>query len=365
MSVYFQREKLNPSIGKSIDTLINHELAFSLFKQVADTPSPSQSVSYTRGRTIERILNEHLHQPLHFEADYRHTGNIAVMLGENPRALFIAHADEISYLLATEPGGQELRLTPFCSHRAKDGHPVISLRYDLQEHTLKQQASGSLISRTEADRLVPYLLLEQGRAEIGDRVIFDYPAVLEQHLVYGKVDNAAGVTACVLALIALSQLGTTEPIWFVFPDEEEGPPLGNSMFARGARRFVQGLQLPADTLCVVIDGHDTEPEEQPSSSALFVENESLCRGAIMPPALYAEFKDLANQLRRLGVDISENKGYVARSDSPALMEYFRNILLLGYHVKDAHFDDHPPCTSLDAIIAVAKTIVWMTFALKQ
>jgi len=286
------------------------------------------------------------------------------MLGETPRALFIAHADEISYLLGMEPLGEEIRLTPFCSHRAKDGYPVIGLRYDLQEHNLKRKASGSLISRTESDRLVPYLVLKEGSAQVGDRVIFDYPAVLDdQQLVYGKVDNAAGMTACVLALIALAQLKPAEPIWFLFPDEEEGPPMGNSMFARGARRFVQGLELSSDTLCVVIDGHNTQPGKQPGPSALFAENESLCQGVVVPPPLYAEFKGLANHLRSLGVDILENSNRVARSDSPALMEYFRNILLLGYHVKDAHFDDNPPCTSLDAIISVAKTIVWMTLAL--
>src|SRR5437588_6264196 len=117
MPAHFRSENLDPNTGKMIDATINRELAFSLFKHIADTHAPSQSVSYTRGRTIERILNEHIHQPLHFEADYRQTGNIAVMLGETPSALLIAHADEISYLLGTEPLGKELRLTPFCSDR--------------------------------------------------------------------------------------------------------------------------------------------------------------------------------------------------------------------------------------------------------
>jgi hypothetical protein len=366
MPTYFQREKLNPSIGKSIDALIDHELAFSLFKQVADTPGPSQSVTYTRGRTIEQILNKHLprSRQFSFQSDYQGTGNIAVLLGDTPHALFFAHADEISYLLGAEPEGTEIKLTPFCSHGSKDGHPVISLRYALQEQNLKRAASGSIISRIETDQLVPYLLLKEGKVEVGDRIIFDYPAVIDEHnLVYGKVDNAAGVTACLLAIIALGVLESKTSIWFVFPDEEEGPPMGNSMFARGARRLVQRLDLPSDMLCVVVDGHDVEPGKRPSRSALFRENESLCKGAVVPPPLYAEFKEFANHLRHLEIDILENSRRVARSDSPALMEYFRNILLLGYHVKDAHFDDGSPCTSLDAIISVAKTIVAMALAL--
>src|SRR5437660_9820288 len=113
MPAYFRSESLNPNTGKEIEASITRELAFSLFKQIADTHAPSQSISYTRGRTLQRILSEHLPQGVHFEADYRHTGNMAVMLGQNPRALVFAHADEISYLLASEPGGQELRLAPF------------------------------------------------------------------------------------------------------------------------------------------------------------------------------------------------------------------------------------------------------------
>jgi len=366
MPTYFQREKLNPSIGKSIDALINRELAFSLFKQVGDTPGPSQSISYTRGPTIEKILYKHLpySRQVNFQSDYRGTGNIAVLLGDTPRALFLAHADEISYLLGEEPEGTEIKLTPFCSHRSKDEHPVIGLRYALQEQNLEPTASGFIISRREADQPVPYFLLQQGKVEVGDRIIFDYPAVIgEDNLVYGKVDNAAGVTACLLAIIALGQLESMSSIWFVFPDEEEGPPMGNSMFARGTRRLVQRLDLPSDILCVVVDGHDVGPGKRPSTSALFAENESLCKGVVVPPSLYAEFKVFANHLSDLGVDILENSRRIARSDSPALMEYFRNILLLGYNVKDAHFDDGPPCTSLDAIISVAKTLVYTALAL--
>lgn len=367
MPTYFRREKINPSIHENINALMNHEVAFSLFKEVADTPGPSQTVSYTRGQVIKQILHRHRPHSLQFgfQSDYQGTGNIAVLSGDTPRALFFAHSDEISYLLGAEPEGTEIKLTPFCSHRSKDGYPVTSLRYALEEQNLKRTASGSIISRMENDQLVPYLLLKEGEVEIGDRIIFNYPAVIDEHsLVYGKVDNAAGVTACLLAIIALGQLEYMAPVWFVFPDEEEGPPLGNSMFARGVRRLVQRLDLPSDLLCVVIDGHDVEPGKRPAPSALFKENESLCKGAVVPPPLYADFKEFTKHLQNAGVDILENNRRIARSDSPALMEYFRNILLLGYYVKDAHFDDGPPCTSLDAIISVAKTIVYMALALE-
>ena len=363
MPTRFQTKRLSSTIGKTIDAAINHELALSLLKQIADTPGPSQCLLYSRGRVIERVLNEHLrhHRSFRFVHDYQRTGNVAVMLGDKPSALFVAHADEISYLLQGEALDQEVPLVPFCNHKAKEEYPAVSLRYDPEGQRLKQSASGSILSRGAASS--PYLVLKEGRAEIGDRVIFDYPLIVgEDNLVYGKVDNAAGVTACLLASIALTQLEPAEPIWFVFTDEEEGPADSNSTFARGARRLVQGTELPADTLCVVVDEYDMEPGT-PLNKVLFSEKESMCRGNVVPPHLYTEFKEFVGHLQAWGIDIAENSGYVSRSDSPALMERFRNILLLGYSARNAHFDDGPPCTSLDAVVSLAKTIVWMALAL--
>jgi hypothetical protein len=45
----FPAEKLNLAISKTIDSIMNREVAFSLLKQITDTHALVQAMSYTRG----------------------------------------------------------------------------------------------------------------------------------------------------------------------------------------------------------------------------------------------------------------------------------------------------------------------------
>jgi putative aminopeptidase FrvX len=367
MASWFDSAKIGEHQVAKVEGAITHDRAFTLFKEIADTHAPSQTVSFTRGMKIEQLLGPALAgiRSSRFASDFQGTGNVALMLTDTPRAVIIAHADEISYLLDEKPEGETIALLPFCSHRSEGVWPARVLRYDAKEDTMKVQATGSLISRKQSDRLIPYLTNLSGKVEIGDRIIFDYPLVRnDANMVFGKVDNAAGVSACLAAILAVTEFAEVPPVWFVFPDEEEGPPVSNSTFARGARRLMHSLDVPASTLFVVVDGHDTGSHGNPGSAALFTEKESLCRGAVVPPHLYAGFKDFAAAIRNHGVEVVQHSQYVARSDSPALMERFRNILLLGYPVKDAHFDMAAPSTSLDAIVALSKAIAYLLLSLR-
>lgn len=76
----------------------------------------------------------------------------------------------------------------------------------------------------------------------------------------------------------------------------------------------------------------------------------------MPPHLYAHFQEPANEMVANGVKIRENPGNVSRSDDVACAEMTPNILLLGYLVKNPHFNQAVPSASLSDILNLSKAI---------
>jgi hypothetical protein len=296
------------------------------------------------------------------ERDLHGTGNMAVKLAGRPRVLVFAHADEISFLVGQRHDDGDIALEALCSYRAARSHPARVLRYS-EDGQLVTVGTGELIPREQPGDPMPSLRLTGGGAAPGDRVVLDYPLhASASGVITGKIDNAAGVVACVLALGALAQLGRTPAAWFIFTDEEEGPAGENATFARGARRLLRAVDLPADTLCLVVDDQATDPLRPIPQSAYFTEMESHCRGAIVHPQLCAQVRALSGALAERGVDLAENPGYVSRGDSPALIERFRNIIPLGYPAINSLYEHGVATTSLGSIRALALALACMTLA---
>lgn len=366
MGIQFDHSVISNARTQHLERTVNKERMFSIFKDIADTYAPSQTVSYTRAPVIENLIQNAIDRcGMRFERDYHGTGNVVLMCGDVPDAVVVAHADEISYLLSAAPTVGDTQLLPFCAHRASEQWPVRVLRYDPESSLLQVQAQGALTSRDVNGRPTPFLATDSQDLHIGDRVVFHHELEHGPHdLVYGKVDNAAGVAVSIMTILALAELDACRNVWFVFPDEEEGPPDSNSTFARGSRRLIHELSLPAGTLFIVVDGHDTAPDQDPAPTALYTEKESLGRGNVVPPDLYAALQRFATALNHQGINICENPSYVARSDSPAIMERYRNLLQIGYPVKNAHFDAAPPSTSLEALTSLARALTYMLMSLR-
>lgn len=359
MPLKFTTQHISKEVLAILNDLITADFAFKLFKLIADTPSPSQTLQYGRGPVIQQLLlecSENYYED-RYQNNFKHTGNDVVVFGDDPQIIFFAHADEISYLVGeTDQRSENIPLIPFCKHKASSEHPAKCLHFDYTEQKMVEAATGTIFTKTIDGQPQPFFHIITGKVEPGDRVIFAYDLTLQGDLIYGKHDNAAGVMVSLLALTALAKLQPEQSAWFVFTDEEEGLPDGNSMFGRGTRRFLRQIDLPANTLVVNIDGQDYPPDSIPSL-ALLAEKESNCKGAVTTPDLYTSFKAFAKLISEPGMSISENTGYVSRSDASIAMEYFRNILLLGYPSVNAHFNEGIPCTSLNALVSLAKVIV--------
>lgn len=345
----------------NVDSIIQLSTALEIVKVIADTHSPSQTVHYTRAPKIQRVLQEFGDGRYKFDLNYKNTGNALLSLNDRPtKILFLAHADEISYLVGHKCSDGSWALIPFCNNDTKGEYEAVALRYQLSSKALESVARGKLGCRDGGN---PYFSPAQGSVQFGDRLVYDHPLSFDGDIIRGNIDNSAGVAACLLAALALRQVAPDAPISFAFTDEEEGPPISSLTFARGARRLFRGLSKLPD-LCVVVDGHDISEWCSLGDGAVFAEKASLCKGVVVPPHLYLTFKELAADMMACHRScITENPGDVSRSDDVACMEVTPNILLLGYPVKDPHFNQAVPAASLIDIVNLAKAIFWTAIGL--
>lgn len=361
----FRLDALGPRLVERVRTAITPDQALDLFRQIAETPAPSQTVAYSRGALICHLFRSLSRPgfPVQVAENFRGAGNTAICFTAAPRIVFLAHADEISHLVggpalfpAPPPDAPDaLPLIPFYNHNAQVDWPGRAWRYDLHTGRLHERAEGTILSRREGAGWRAWFAVDRGVVEPGDRIIYHTPTQpVEEGLLRGKVDNALAVTGLLLAALALVHVGARPAVWFLFTDEEEGPPATNANFSRGLRRLIHGVRLPAETLFVELDGHEVPHEATPGPSARFVEQAKFCHGAVTPPDLYAAFRAFAGELARRGVDVTESQGYASRSDAVAVMERYRNILLWGYDVKDTHYRHGWPTASLDALLALAQ-----------
>lgn len=348
---------------QAADSLFQPEMAWAILEAIADTHAPSQTVHYTRAIEVQRILQQHGNRDdYEFIRNYAKTDNALLYLGGHvPKIVFFAHADEISYLVGDRHDEGSWTLIPYCSDRAEIEYNAVALRYRPSMSGLEAVAEGTIRMINHGEKSVPHFFPAWGWVQPGDRLVYHHPLSLESDIIRGSIDNSAGVAACLLAVLALCQEAPRVRVAFAFTDEEEGPPVLNSTFARGARRLLRRLDPP--DLCVNVDGHDISQWCSIGEGAVFAEKTSLCKGGVVPPHLYAAFKELADDMVAHGVRITENPGYVSRSDDVACVEMTSNVLLLGYPVKDPHFNQAVPSASLSDILNLSKAVFWTAIAL--
>jgi len=223
---------------------------------------------------------------------------------------------------------------------------------------------GVISSELDGDTLQPLFTPADGlELQMGDRLVFDYPMQRKADgTALGHIDNAAGVTACLMAAIALLEMRPQTQVGFIFTDEEEGPSQTPRSFARGARRLMGRIQPPG--LCIVVDGHSDNLKVM-GSGALYAERSGEGRSAVTPPHLFARFQRLMNELNQSGIPLHPNPGRISRSDDVALISYTANILNLGYPTTNSHFDQGPPSANLNDIVALARTLYWLVIRLED
>ena len=372
--ITFDPQPITPEWLARLRQLTRPEDLLTFFTRVAKTPGPSQTVSYSRGRAIQEAVVGFLgpESDRFLDLNLAGTGNVALRFAPTPRVVFVAHADEISYLVGSTgilpacPDDQRgIPLVPFCNHNAQQDWPGSAWRYLPSERRLAQVARGTIRSRELAGVWRAWFVAEEGQVAPGDRVIYETPTHWDPNgLLRGKVDNAFGVAALLAAARALVHTGERPPVWFLFSDEEEGPPQTAASFSRAMRRLVHSLPLPPETLFVEVDGHEVPHEQTPGPGAFFGEAAKLAQGVVTPPDLYAPFRDFAAGLAAQGVAIQENRGYISRSDSVAIMERYRHVLLCGYQVRDTHYRHGWPTASMDGLVGLAQSLACIALAVR-
>ena len=346
---------LNNEVIQRIDSLLQPLTIWTVLGAIANTHAPSQTVAYTRARAIDQLLAGWGQENYEFDLNFAQTGSALLRLSQQaPDILFVAHADEFSYLVGPSNRDGSWSLIPFCSDQATIDYAAVALRYEPAAQQLATVAQGT-IKRYVIDK-TPHFYPSSGQVQPGDRLVYDHQLQRRGDLTRGSLDNSAGVAACLLAARILTQVAPNTPVAFAFTDEEEGPPVFNTAFGRGSRRLARQLTPPK--LCVVVDGHDVSRRYHRGVGAVFAEKASEAKGAVVPPRLYTAFKALAEQMVSHGVKIMENPGYVSRSDDVSWMEITPNILLLGYLLSNPHFNRAVPSASLSDISHLAKAIVW-------
>ena len=346
-----------------VKALFSDVNVFNILETIANTKAPSQTVRFTRAPVIEDIVRSFQGNNLRFDSDYKRTGNSLLWNGkEEPQILFIAHADQISYLVESEVDHNLWRLLPFCKHLSEIEVPAVSLRYSLEDNCLIKRASGNLFSRMEGERLTPYFSLQNGDLQTGDRIVYETPLVCKEGIAHGNIDNAAGVTACLIAALALNEAFPFSGIGFVFTDEEEGPAENPLYFARGARRLFRKIRTPE--FCGVVDGHGGHTAGL-GKGAFYTEKTGKGVATVTPPDLYAKIKNLAEEIRSERVLIFEDLGPVSRGDDIACLEVTSQVLSIGYPSENRHFDHALPSVSISDLLHLAKAIFWIGAYLNQ
>ncbi len=343
---------------KKVEPLFLDNSAFDILERVANTHAPSQTVKYTRAVVMDDIVKEFDLTTSHFDRDFYGTGNsIFRVSNQDPKIIVMAHADQISYFVDKRVNESLWKLIPFCKHLSTIRVSAVGLRFDVQNNCFKQVATGLICSELQQNESTPYFALESGELQTGDRIVYHLPIHEQDGFVQGIIDNAAGVTACLLAAKILFAVFPTSKTGFVFTDEEEGPATVPAFFARGARRLLKQIEKPE--LCIVVDGHGGQDGKMLGQGALFAEKTGGGLATLTPPNLFVKEKLLVEEMQRQGIMIFENHGSVSRGDDVACLEITANVIPVGYPTQNRHFDQGYPRVSISDIVNLAKTIFWM------
>ncbi|MCA9916586.1 MAG: hypothetical protein KC445_01480 [Anaerolineales bacterium] len=353
-------EQNYPGIWEQMEAEITAVSYFNLFKQLSDNYSPTLTVSRVQGPLVESLLAG---SNVKVDRNLRKSGSIGLTIGQEPAPIWLSgHADICSYL--TGPwDGTGYPLTPFCMPRARPGgRPAVALGTPENGGALARLAEGEMVT-TEAGDTV--FATQETDLPPWTRVVYHLAATWDQESdkIHGYIDNQATCAALILATRVLSQYNVN--VLLLLNDEEEGPvDKGNQGFSRAMRRLLHRTphnQLP--DMVIVSDGH-MPPGIDPDDDSSFVGGQGALlgglssggRGAVVPPQLIQFARELAPELAVQGIKLSENPGYISRSDDISAMQYTQNVMLIGFAGTSSHFDLTPTMHCHD-LVHLTKTFV--------
>lgn len=353
-------------LWRECDERITPAAVHALLAAVADTPAPSGASSLTRGAEVrtwcekDGLLEEGA--DLHLDA-YR-TGCDLLERGKGGLRM-LAHLDEVSYLVEGSSGVQgRWWVAPYCYHLAEVPAPARVVRF-AADGGWNVIAAGH-VSVCEGRHV--FETADSVQMAPGDRVSLASDLALDATgRLTGSLDNAAGVTAALLAASVLTRLGV--PFSVAMTDEEEGPSgAASQTIARGAARLFHHLDHAP--LTVAIDIHGVPDREAAAVDghhrpwgASLAEFSSHGRGSVAPPHLYAGVAGLLCGLGDRGVLVQQNVGgYVPRSDDVVAMTHGNRVVVLGYPGVNRHFDRGLPAAHVDDLMHLARALVVLAVA---
>ena len=369
-----------PEFRSRLDSIVTESRAFDVFRRIADTYAPTLTVSHTRAPILKRILDDAVQEGLYADAvdfapSWQGTGVAVACLGSEARAPVwsVAHLDNISFL--TGPGRNGVYpLTPFCQSRLTPGErPAVALDLSEAARPSRIVAAGHIeTSARSADALEPdhRFVTDRGDLPLATRVCFASTAEWDRTtgMVYGCIDNAACVTAQLLAALAVRPYRPNVRI--LWTDEEEGVvDMGPPTFARAASRLV--LRTPPDQmpeLVFVSDIQDLDfaadvDVDDPASfgrGAAMEAFTSRTRGTATPPRLLGAVRSLFAELKAIGVHVLEQGSYLNRNDDVAITMATPNIVHLCCPGAFTHFQGMPRVHVADIVhMAKAQACLWM------
>ena len=347
---------------QAIESVFTKNNVRDTLEEIANVLAPSQTVMATRAPVVEGLIKGYNLPNIKFDPDYLGTGNAMFSSNKSqPSILFIAHLDQISYLVDEKISDKVWRLLPYCKHLSQIEVPAKALRYNLDNERYEVSAEGIIYSEGTAENLTPYFRASKGALESGDRVVYEWPVQIEGDLARGNIDNAAGAAACLVAGSALFKAFPESNVGFVFSDEEEGPSDNPMFFARGVRRLMN--KMPTPDVCIIIDGHGGRGGKDIGQGTFFTEKTADGQATVTPPVLFRKIKALANELHPLGIDMFEDLGRVSRSDDIPCLAVTPNVISIGYPSVNRHHDQGPPVVSLKDLENLAKAIFWIGMTL--
>ncbi|MDQ4078714.1 MAG: hypothetical protein M3220_21040, partial [Chloroflexota bacterium] len=342
-------EQQYEGLWERLDEIATAPAFFALFKLLSDNYSPTLTVSRVQGPLVATLLTGSTegNSRVRVEQTLRDSGTIGIRIGEEPAPLWLsAHADICSYLTGTWDG-ERYPLIPFCMHRARPGRrPAIALDVPRTEGPLERLAEGEMVTDTEGR-----IFFECERSDLTrwTRVVHHLPATWDRESdeIHGFIDNQAGCAALLLAARVLAHFNVN--VLLLLNDEEEGPVgKGNRGFSRAMGRLLNRTQLDLlPKLVVISDAHQQERYLEAGEptffgrGALYTGEASGARGAVTPPHLLDFTRELSAALDERGIKMTENSGYVSRSDDVSALHYTQNISLIGFPGAYSHFDRTP------------------------
>lgn len=352
--------RLYTDVWQRLEEEVTAVAYFNLFKQLSDNYSPTLTVSRVQGPLVESLMAD---TNVKVDRNLRKSGTIGLTIGQEPAPVwFSGHADICSYLTGHWDGSR-YPLTPFCMPRARPGRrAAVALGPPDNAGTLTRLAEGEMVTTDEGQT---FFATKEPGLPAWTRVVYHLEATWDQESdkIHGYIDNLATCAALILAAQVLSHYNVDALL--LLNDEEEGPvDKGNQGFSRAMLRLLH--RTPLDQLpdmVIVSDGHmplGVDPDSGDSSifgkGALYGGLSSRARGAVVPLQLIQFARDLAPELATHGIKLSENPGYINRSDDISAMQYTQNVMLIGFAGTSSHFDLTPTIHCSD-LVNVTKTLV--------